>query len=126
MSGRGRARRPRGSCSHQMSRPRETHRCRVGRRDPAGYGKAVRSFKKARLSAAAHGQVSSRRKMSRRPRRTRMAATCSDPVAERLRLGLLEPAVEAGHLRPGDERPGEEAGGHPGEVLGEAREGQVL
>src|SRR5208283_5585312 len=47
-------------------------------------------------------------------------------VADRLRLGLLELAVEAGHLRPGDERPGDEAGGHPGEVLGEAREGQVL
>ena len=49
-----------------------------------------------------------------------------DPVADRLRLGLFELAVEAGHLRPGDERPGDEAGGHPGEVLGEASEGQVL
>ena len=33
------------------------------------------------------------------------------PVAERLRLGLFELAVEAGHLRPGDERPGDETGG---------------
>ena len=32
--------------------------------DPTCYGNAVRSLKKARLSAAAHGQVSSRRKMS--------------------------------------------------------------
>jgi hypothetical protein len=30
--GRGRARRFRDPCSHRMSRPRETHRCRVGRR----------------------------------------------------------------------------------------------
>src|ERR1035438_3867193 len=48
------------------------------------------------------------------------------PVADRLRLSLLELAVETDHLRPGDERPSGEAGGHPGEVLGEAREGQVL
>ena len=48
------------------ARPRETHRCRVGRRDPACYGKAVPSLKKARLSVSAQGHVSSRRKMSRR------------------------------------------------------------
>jgi len=48
------------------------------------------------------------------------------PVADRLRLGLLELAIEAGHLRPGEQRPGNKAGGHPGEVLGEARERQVL
>ncbi len=48
------------------------------------------------------------------------------PVADCLRLGLFELAVEAGHLNPGDERPGDKAGGNPGEVLGEARERQVL
>jgi hypothetical protein len=47
-------------------------------------------------------------------------------VADRLRLGLFESAVDAGHLRPGDKRPGDETGGHPGEVLGEARERQIL
>jgi hypothetical protein len=53
-------------------------------------------------------------------------ANVQRPVAERLRFGYLEPAVEAGDLRPGNERPGNETGGHPGEVLGEARERQVL
>ncbi len=53
-------------------------------------------------------------------------ANVQQPVAERLRLGHLELAVEAGHLRPGEEDSGDEAGRHPGEVLGEAREGEVL
>ena len=48
-----------------------------------------------------------------------------DPVAERLRLRLLELIVQTGHLRPGEQRTGDEACGHPGEVLGEAGERQV-
>lgn len=47
-------------------------------------------------------------------------------LAEGLRLCFLERSLEAGHLRPGEERSGDETDGHPGEVLGEAREGQVL
>ena len=49
-----------------------------------------------------------------------------DPVADRLRLGHLELAVEAGHLCPGEEDSSDEAGRHPGKVLGEASERQVL
>ena len=44
--------------------------------DPACYGKVERSLRNARCRAGAHGQVSSRRSTSRRPRRTSTAATC--------------------------------------------------
>jgi len=48
-----------------------------------------------------------------------------DPVAHGLRLGLGQCAVEADHLAPGQECPGDEGGGHPGLVADEGVEGQV-
>ena len=48
------------------------------------------------------------------------------PVAKRLWLGHLERAIQADHLRPGEEHSGKETDYHRGKVLGEAREGQVL
>ena len=42
-----------------------------------------------------------------------------DAVAEGFRLGLCQLPLETGHLGPGEKRTGDQAGGDPGEVLGE-------
>src|ERR1039458_742499 len=49
-----------------------------------------------------------------------------DAVAERFRLCLFQLPVETRHLRPGEESTCDQAGGHPGEVLGKGCERQVL
>jgi hypothetical protein len=85
--------------------------------DPACYGKSTRNLKNAGLSVPDHGQASSRRKMSRSPCRIGVAAMCNSGGGA-FSARRFDFAMEADHLRSEDKQPGNETGGHPGEVLG--------